>query len=127
MPRPSTCDSRRQPSAHRCALSLALGLCGLRRVVRARDLSPVRPMRAGTSAKFAVPTIARCSPPLLKEEDAALADRAVAAAVYLLPAIDGFAYGYVYANIPPVGAIAYLFLPLVNTFNSLPFVGLILS
>mgnify|MGYP001196340994 CR=1 FL=1 len=90
-------------------------------------LSPVRPMRAGTSAKFAVPTIARCSPPLLKEEDAALVDRAVAAAVYLLPAIDGFAYGsYVYANIPPVGAIAYLFLPLVNTFNSLPFVGLIL-
>ena len=36
-------------------------------------------------------------------------------------------YGsFVYANVPPVGALAYNFLPFVNAFNSLPFAGLIL-
>lgn len=33
--------------------------------------------------------------------------------------------GFVYANVPPIGAVAYAFLPFVNAFNSLPFAGLI--
>lgn len=67
----------------------------------------------------------RCNAPVANE-DAPIVDRAAAAAPYLLPALDGFVYGsYVYANIPPVGALAYQFLPIVNAFNSLPFAGLI--
>ena len=47
--------------------------------------------------------------------------------VYLLPCVDGFPYGsYIYANVPPVGALAYNVLPFVNAFQNLPFVGLVL-
>ena len=54
-------------------------------------------------------------------------DKAVAAAVYLFPALDGFQYGaYVYSTIPPLGAVAYNLVPFVNAFQSLPFAGLIL-
>ena len=69
----------------------------------------------------------RCAPILAAEEPAPIVDRAVAALVYGLPALDGFVYGsYVYANVPPIGALAYNFLPFVNLFQSLPFAGLIL-
>ena len=71
--------------------------------------------------------VPRCAPPLASAGDPPLVDRGVAAAVYLLPALDGFVYGtYVYSNVPPIGAVAYTFLPFVNLFNSLPFAGLIL-
>ena len=69
----------------------------------------------------------RCAPPLASADEMPLVDRGVAAAVYLLPVLDGFVYGsYVYQNVPPIGAAAYMFLPFVNLFNSLPFAGLIL-
>ena len=54
-------------------------------------------------------------------------ERVAASVVYLLPCVDGFPYGsYIYANVPPVGALAYNVLPFVNAFQNLPFVGLVL-
>jgi len=55
------------------------------------------------------------------------AERVAAAAPYLLPCLDGFLYGiYVYTAIPPLGSAALAVLPVVNSFQSLPFAGLIL-
>lgn len=61
------------------------------------------------------------------EDAAAPLDRAVSAAVYLLPVLDGFVYGaFVYRTVPGLGDAAFAVLPFVNAFQSLPFAGLIL-
>ncbi|KAL1504505.1 hypothetical protein AB1Y20_010908 [Prymnesium parvum] len=53
-------------------------------------------------------------------------ERAIACSVYLLPFLDGFPYGlFVYRTVPGLGQLAFNFLPLVNTFESIPFAGLI--
>lgn len=55
------------------------------------------------------------------------AARLLACLCYILPALDGFNYGaYVYANVPIIGNLAVQVLPFVNTFNSIPFSGLVL-
>lgn len=62
----------------------------------------------------------RCRQPLMRTGDAPdAADRAIACAVYLLPFLDGFRYGlYIYKTVPIIGQLAFQFLPLVNTFQS---------
>ena len=82
-------------------------------------------LASGASAYTAVPAARpllkpRCAAPLLQEGDAPVAERVASAAAYLLPVLDGFPYGaFVYANIPPIGALAYNFVPFVNAFNAL--------
>lgn len=67
------------------------------------------------------------TPAVVTMQQPSASDRAAASLVYLLPALDGFGYGtYVYQNIPPLGAVAYQLLPIVNGFESLPFGGLVL-
>ena len=89
-------------------------------------------LATGASAYTAVPCARpllkprRAAAPLLQESETPAVDRVFAGAAYLLPMLDGFPYGaFVYANIPPIGAIAYNFVPFVNAFNALPFAGLI--
>lgn len=65
--------------------------------------------------------------PIMSAADPDPAERAAAAAAYILPILDGFPYGiYIYKSIPPIGAVAYSFAPIVSAFQSLPFGGLIL-
>eukprot|EP00966_Prymnesium_polylepis_P168814 3903392-Prymnesium_polylepis.1 len=78
--------------------------------------------------KLSCSSCSRRPPPAMREGlSPEAADRALASAVYLLPFLDGFQYGaYVYSTVPGLGPIAYSFVPLVNTFQSIPFAGLIL-
>lgn len=55
-----------------------------------------------------------------------LAERAVATAAYLLPALDGFEYGgALYRAIPVLGDAAELFAPISTTFQMVPFSSLL--
>ena len=88
--------------------------------------APASCMIASTISQSRPPLAARGRPILMAAEPDA-AERAAAAAPYLLPCLDGFFYGaYVYATIPLLGSAALGFLPVVNAFQSLPFAGLIL-
>jgi hypothetical protein len=60
-------------------------------------------------------------------QEPSVAERAAAAAPYMLPVLDGFSYVvYIYSNVAPIGSLAYKVLPIVNAFESLPFAGLVL-
>eukprot|EP00965_Chrysotila_dentata_P194578 6176444-Pleurochrysis_carterae.AAC.4 len=49
----------------------------------------------------------RSRAPMMRTDEAPALERVLATLPYVLPAIDGFAYGlYVYQNVPPIGAIA---------------------
>jgi len=86
--------------------------------------SPADPLRQQLNRS--PPSDARCAS-LRMESAAPPVDRAVSAAVYLLPVLDGFGFGlYVYRTVPGLGDAAFAVLPLVNAFQSLPFAGLIL-
>ena len=53
-------------------------------------------------------------------------DRAFAAAVYFFPITDGFQFGkFIYASVPPVGALAQVIAPSIQAFDAIPFSGLI--
>ena len=63
---------------------------------------------------------------MAQSDDAALVDRAFAAAVYFFPITDGFQFGkFIYQSVPPLGALAYQIAPAINAFDSIPFSGLI--
>ena len=67
------------------------------------------------------PQCGRSSPAVMAQgsSEPDIADRALASLVYLLPLLDGFPYGiYIYRAVPPVGDLAYQFLPVVNAFQS---------
>ena len=67
------------------------------------------------------------APPLAMVSEAPLSERAAASLVYLLPVADGFSYGaYVFNTVPGLDGLARAVLPAVNTFQSVPFAGLIL-
>lgn len=64
---------------------------------------------------------------MAQNDEPEIADRLIGSAVYLLPLLDGFPYGaYIYQSVPPVGEVAYTFLPFVNAFQSVPFAGFVL-
>ena len=90
--------------AMRQALVLVIGFAALAAAYSPASL-PLRPQLPPLAAR-------RCMPPRCAADDPPLVDRVAAAAPYILPALDGFVYGgFVYANVPPVGAVAYTFLP----------------
>ena len=63
---------------------------------------------------------------MAQSDDAELVDRLFASAVYLFPITDGFQFGkFIYASVPPIGALAYNVAPIINAFDSIPFSGLI--
>ena len=63
---------------------------------------------------------------MAESDDAALVDRAFAAAVYFFPITDGFQFGkFIYAQVPPIGAVAQAIYPSIQAFDAIPFSGII--
>jgi len=63
---------------------------------------------------------------MAQSDDADVVDRVFAAAVYLFPITDGFEYGkFLYAQVPPLEAVAQAVYPSIAGFDSIPFSGLI--
>eukprot|EP00325_Prymnesiales_sp_UTEX-LB-985_P007758 CAMPEP_0174696288 /NCGR_PEP_ID=MMETSP1094-20130205/2468_1 /TAXON_ID=156173 /ORGANISM="Chrysochromulina brevifilum, Strain UTEX LB 985" /LENGTH=194 /DNA_ID=CAMNT_0015893017 /DNA_START=18 /DNA_END=602 /DNA_ORIENTATION=- len=87
----------------------------------------------GTSAFSAAPMLSRTAmhqhhslTVRMANDEPAAVERVAAAAAYLFPITDGFGFGgYIYQNVPPLGALAYQVAPAINAFNSVPFLGLI--
>ena len=77
--------------------ALVIGLASASAYSPAAVLPALRPV--ASAPRLAASPVAQAS-------DVPAVDRAAAAAPYLLPALDGFVYGsFVYANVPPVGAL----------------------
>ena len=79
-----------------------------------------------SSLSTQAPLIRTSSAITMAQDDASLVDRAFAAAVYLFPITDGFQFGkFIYAQVPPAGALAQLIYPSIQAFDAIPFSGII--
>ena len=97
-------------------------------VVTLAALAPANAYSISTPTRISTPSLkyARTRVQMAINDEAPIVDRAAAAAAYLFPITDGFQFGgYLFKNIPAVGAVAYQLAPAINGFNSVPFLGLI--